>query len=294
VVSVAGAATHVFAPSQTNPAAHCDDPAHCAKQLPVDGSQRYGAHGFDAPSRAIELAPSDEQLEVFGSHRLSLHTYPSTHSPSFVQALRQALPSASHAKPPQGVVIGAGHDPVPVQFAGAVAIPPVQLASRHGASELVNAAHDVRFAPSHVARSHTETSAPGQAGRPPRGAPFTATHFPRLPTTSHASHCPVHALSQQIPSTQFPDPHSPPAAQAVPFCFMHLPFGVSAQLLPAPQSVFSQHTPSVQNRPLGHDAEVVHESPTPARGTHLRDVTSQNSMLEQSLSALHAAHLPVG
>ena len=104
----------------------------------------------------------------------------------------------------------------------------------------------------------------------------------------------MHALSQQKPSTQLPVEHSAAAMHAVPFCFLHVPLGVSAQLLPAPQSAFSQQTPSVQNRPLGHDAVDVHVAPTPARGTHFSVATSQNSVVAQSVSPVHAAHLPVG
>jgi hypothetical protein len=32
--------------------------------------------------------------------------------------------------------------------------------------------------------------------------PATGVHVPALPDTSHASHCPVHALLQHTPSTQ--------------------------------------------------------------------------------------------
>lgn len=107
---------------------------------------------------------------------------------SAAHEVRHALPSASQAKPPHGLVIGAGHEPVPVQFAAAVALPPTQLALRHSSSELVKALHAVRSAPSHVARSQSETSPAGHAERPPRGAPLIATHFPSLPTALHASH----------------------------------------------------------------------------------------------------------
>jgi hypothetical protein len=36
------------------------------------------------------------------------------------------------------------------------------------------------------------------------GAPLTALHTPTLPETMQASHCPLHALSQQTPSMQTP------------------------------------------------------------------------------------------
>jgi len=75
---------------------------------------------------------------------------------------------------------------------------------------------------------------------------------------------------------------------------MQRPFLVRAQLLPVPQSAFSQHTPSVQESPEGQEALVEQESPTPARGTHFRLTGSQNSTDAQSGSAVHSAHLPVG
>lgn len=43
-----------------------------------------------------------------------------------------------------------------------------------------------------------------QSGRWPRGVPLIGTHVPSLPLSPHASHCPVHAESQQTKSTQWP------------------------------------------------------------------------------------------
>ena len=43
---------------------------------------------------------------------------------------------------------------------------------------------------------------PAHAARPPCAPPLTAVHTPALPATSHASHWPVQAASQQTPSTQ--------------------------------------------------------------------------------------------
>jgi hypothetical protein len=55
-----------------------------------------------------------------------------------------------------------------------------------------------------------------QAARAPWGGPWTAEQVPSRPFTSHASHWPVHALSQQKPSTQSPDLHWSGAVQAPP------------------------------------------------------------------------------
>jgi hypothetical protein len=59
----------------------------------------------------------------------------------------------------------------------------------------------------------------GQAGRLPSGAPRPSEHFPMLPATSHASHCPSQARSQQTPSTQSPLAHSRGAPQSSPWAF---------------------------------------------------------------------------
>src|SRR5262249_51996835 len=49
---------------------------------------------------------------------------------------------------------------------------------------------------------------PSQAVRPFLGGPMTGLHVPRAPSPSQASHWPLHALSQQYPSTQLPEAHA--------------------------------------------------------------------------------------
>lgn len=82
------------------------------------------------------------------------------------------------------------------------------------------------------------------------GAPETATHCPLLPATSHASHCPSHALSQQTASLQTPEPHSLAAEQSTPFGFAQEPFPAE-QVSGAVQLATEQQTPSTQ-LPLEH------------------------------------------
>ena len=53
--------------------------------------------------------------------------------------------------------------------------------------------------------------------------PLTGMHVPLLPRTSHAWHCPPHALLQQTPSTQLPEPHWLPAVHAWPLSARQLP-----------------------------------------------------------------------
>jgi hypothetical protein len=104
--------------------------------------------------------------------------------------------------------------PVPLQFAGCVSVVPVQLCARHRVLAPGNAPHAVRLAAVHCAWHAPE---PVQAPREPCGWPeVTGEQVPTLPSTSHASQVPLHARSQQTPSTQLPDLHCP-GVQAWPF-----------------------------------------------------------------------------
>jgi hypothetical protein len=59
------------------------------------------------------------------------------------------------------------------------------------------------------------TPVPLHAVRLPCGAPVTGAQVP-FTAPSQASHCPLQALSQQTPSTQKNEAHSPAAPQVVP------------------------------------------------------------------------------
>jgi hypothetical protein len=82
-----------------------------------------------------------------------------------------------------------------------------------------------------------QTPAPGHE-RAPCGvaAAGRIVHVPALPTTSHASHAPPHARSQQKPSMHAPPTHSTPVVHAAPigFCATHAP---EEQRDPVAQSV---------------------------------------------------------
>lgn len=104
--------------------------------------------------------------------------------------------------------------PVPSHVPAAVDIPAVH-------DELVHVfvapgnTQASRFDPSH-APPHALFASPGQAARPPCGAPVTPTQVPRFPGKSQASHCPPQTLPQQRPSTQKFDLHSPTHDVATP------------------------------------------------------------------------------
>jgi hypothetical protein len=74
--------------------------------------------------------------------------------------------------------------------------------------------------------------------RAPCGAP-AGTTLQTPGVTSHASHVPPHALSQQKPSTQKPDVHCVDAVHIAPFGFV------------------PRHAPLLQNRPPWQSASVV-------------------------------------
>jgi len=105
----------------------------------------------------------------------------------------------------------AGQDPLPSQVAACTATPALHEASRQ-LVPLPGYAQAAGWVPSH-APPQTEPS-DTQAVRALRGAPATGVQVPALPLSAHASHWPVHAVSQQTPSTQCCDPHwfAPPQA----------------------------------------------------------------------------------
>jgi len=171
---------------------------------------------------------------------------------------------------------GSGQLPVPSHVARPIASPPAQLVIRHSTSDPASAAHLSRVAPSQLARLHGFEDVPGsQDGRIPTGRPFTATHLPTLPSTLHASHCLSQRLSQQTLSTQWAESQSKSPEHVEPLLFAHWPFFVPAHVPPTPHDACTQHTPSVQNEPVGHVADVVHVAPMPARMLHLPAVVSQ-------------------
>lgn len=80
-------------------------------------------------------------------------------------------------------------------------------------------------------------------------------HVPTLPGTSHASHCPPHARSQQKPSTQLLEAHCAGTAHA------------------APCGNFGRHTPAEQKFPTAQFASTPHpaEQVSPAHGCTPQD-----------------------
>ena len=130
---------------------------------------------------------------------------------SFPQEPLQAVPPQTYGL--HWVVEGAGHEP-PLQLAATVAVPLLQEAPRHCVVGYPQAAV---LLPSQLPPQALPSLA--QAVREPWGAPLTATHWPTLPATSHAWHCPLQARLQQTPSAQEPFTHWFKAPQARPSAF---------------------------------------------------------------------------
>ena len=84
---------------------------------------------------------------------------------------------------------------------------------------------------------------------------MTVAQVPTLPGTSHASHWPPHARSQQKPSTQLPEAHCAATAQA------------------APCGNFGRHTPAEQKLPAAQSPSTPHpaEQVSPAHGCTPQD-----------------------
>ena len=128
---------------------------------------------------------------------------PLAQSESALQLPLHAL--GPHAYGAHVCVWTAGQAPAPAQEAPSVAVPPAHDGPRQEIESLgyVQAAG---WAPSQLPPQSVPSEA--QAARVPCGAPVAGEHVPTLPATSHASHWPPHARSQQAPSTHAPVAHS--------------------------------------------------------------------------------------
>jgi hypothetical protein len=107
----------------------------------------------------------------------------------------------------------AGQEPFPSQEAASTATPELHDGSRQ-VVPLPGYAQAAGWVPSQVPPQTDPSEA--QAVRALRGAPATGVQVPTLPLSAQASHWPVHAVSQQTPSTQRCDPHWFAPAQAWP------------------------------------------------------------------------------
>jgi len=121
----------------------------------------------------------------------------------------------------------------------------------------------------------------------------TALHLPSAPTTSHASHCTLHAESQHNPSTHVPLAHSVSAAHFCPFFFTHVPGALVdespqndpvAQLSTVQQTILSVVSLTAQ-WPLLHWEGSVHTVPSEPVVVHTPLLHTYP--VAQSLAVLH-------
>lgn len=139
----------------------------------------------------------------------ALQNVPPTQSEELEQLVRQAVAPQMYGT--HEFVVIPGQLPVLWQTAASVSVPAEQLAARHevpppGRKQLP--AIEPLQKPAHVLPSEAH------ALRVPWGAPVTLPQTP--PPRSQASHCPLQAPSQHLPSTQKVLEHSKESTQELP------------------------------------------------------------------------------
>lgn len=173
------AASHVTPPVQSSFV------AHVARQVPLAGSHANGAQSATVPSTATELAPSAEHVDgPAGSTQLPpLQRNPATQSVSAAQVVLQAE-ALAHARFPGHAAVA--HAPALHVPSVPALQPPPQRVSFPGITQ------PLRFTPSQIP---AHAAMPEHCGCPGLGLDFAATtvHFPALPGSAQASHCPVQA-----------------------------------------------------------------------------------------------------
>ena len=186
--------------------------------LPVPCTQTYGEQSDDEPASpatpVVEVWELEQTDPPVGSQAPSVQPNPDAQSLVVAQLVLHAV--STHAKlPGHGVAASGAQVPVPSHAPVTTSWSLLHEVLPHVVPE---AAYWQACSPPlavHVA-PHA-VPAPAHAARWPCGSPFTCEHRPWAAATSHAWHCPVHAVLQQKPSTQKPVSHWSPAAHAAPF-----------------------------------------------------------------------------
>lgn len=135
-------------------------------------------------------------------------------------------PVAPHAYVPHVTVVGGAHAPFASHIRALIEVRSMQVAvlQTTPTCDPTNAAQAFRTFPSQtVAEQLLLGSGVAHAPRAPCGAPVTGVQVPFA--TSHASHCPVQAVSQHTPSAQWPLVHASMLGHTSPFArvFSHMP-----------------------------------------------------------------------
>jgi hypothetical protein len=215
--ALATGATHLPDGLHTLGATQSATEVHVVAHSPVPCTQAYGEQSDDDPASpatpVVEVWESEQTDPPLGLQAPPAQSNPDAQSPVVAQLVLHAVPT--HAKlPGHGLAASGAQVPVPSHA-------PVTISwSLHEVVPHVvpDAAYwQVCCPPLAVQVAPHAAPAPAHAFRWPCGSPFTCEHRPCVAATSHAWHCPVHAVLQQTPSTQKPVMHWSPAVQAAPF-----------------------------------------------------------------------------
>jgi hypothetical protein len=211
-----------------------------------------------------------ELVAQLATHLPASQREPLAQSVSLAQLVRQPE-VGSHPYGPHACFFGVAHVPRPSHVAAVRYPSAAQVAGEHVVSLPFANMLQVETCsgkPSHCCVLHGSPPPSGQGARAPFGFPVQGTHLPELPATSHAAHCASHALSQQTPSAQKPEPHSAALLHSAPRTLAQVPGSLpAAHEVPASHVATPQHTPSVQ-KPTLHAASSVHLAPRPSPAVH--------------------------
>jgi hypothetical protein len=181
-------------------------------------------------------APHGVPGKNFAAHTPPEQNLPAPHVASTVHPPPHRVPLQTWGA--QSCSCTGPHAPSPAQVRTSLATPVAQLA---GVQTVVVPGYVqlLPFTPSQVP-AHSG-SMDTHAGRTPRGGPFAATHVPGESVTSQASHWPLHASSQQTPSTQYDEAHSDTELHFSPLrcCLVHFPARQNSLMLQAASVVQS-------------------------------------------------------
>jgi hypothetical protein len=193
-----------------------------------------------------------------------MHSNPDAQSVVVVQLVLQR-PAEPHVNGEQSTAAEAArHVPAPSQLRAAVARPDVQAAG----TQTVPTTYFRQPPLPSQAPSAPQLAAPWSAHWPRGSWPAgTLLQRPSLPATAHDWQAPAHAVVQQVPCSQWPDAHSPAAAQRAPGALgpqlplTHARPGVQS----ASVAQVSRHLPSAPQAYAPHEVLVVgRQAPTPS------------------------------
>jgi hypothetical protein len=237
------------ASSQQTPSVQWPD-AHCSSRMHVRPSNRSPLpHTPSTHSAPVEQSASDahvvRQVASAQAYGAQCTTADTTHVPLPSHVLSGASVAPTHAAAPQAVPLSyLAHAPAPLH------------------SPLV---------PQEVGPESTHRAWGSRA------PPGDATQNPSRPGRLHCMHPLSHAVEQQTPSTQKPDPHSDPAAHFMPKALGPQPPSrllvtqTSAQVPVAPSQGYGAHSvrcPPSRHVPLRQERAPTTESPSQRPAPH--------------------------